>query len=188
MTTSTKCTSHRRGSSRRAVCYRRPSGVARNRNEPVDSTFNSPIWAENCMSGSFTDEELMAYADERLPVDRASELERLLRGSSVLVQRLAELVQSRESVDPSLGSMWRRGRWSCPPRAVWSAFVDGRLGDGLSQHLRFHVETIGCRVCAANLADIQQSGDRSGSTDRIRKIFQSSAGRLSVPPSPTDVL
>ncbi len=134
------------------------------------------------MSASFTDEELMAYADERLPVERSSELERLLRGSSDLVQRLAELVQSREGLDASLGAMWRRGRWSCPPRAVWSAFVDGRLGDGLSQHLRFHVETIGCRVCAANLADLQQSGDQPDTTDRVRKIFQSSAGRLPAPP------
>ena len=136
------------------------------------------------MSQTFTDEELMAYADERLPVDQAAELERLLRSSTDLVQRLAELVQSRESLDPSLGAMWRRGRWSCPPRAVWSAFVDGRLGDGLSQHLRFHVEAIGCRVCAANLADLQQSGDHPDSEGRVRKIFQSSAGRLAAPPSP----
>ena len=136
------------------------------------------------MSASFTDEELMAYADERLSVARASELERLLRGSTALVQRLAELVQSSESLDHSLGAMWRRGRWSCPPRAVWSAFVGGRLGDGLSQHLRFHVETIGCRVCAANLADLQQSGDQSDSEGRVRQIFQSSAGRLTAPPSP----
>ncbi len=131
------------------------------------------------MSQTFTDEELMAYADERLPVDQAAELERLLRSSTELVQRLTELMRSRESLDPSLGSMWRRGRWSCPPRAVWSAFVDGRLGDGLSQHLRFHVEVIGCRVCAANLADLQQSGDHTDSEGRVRKIFQSSAGRLS---------
>ena len=136
------------------------------------------------MSESFTDEELMAYADERLPVARASELERLLRGSADLVQRLTGVVRSRESLEPSLGAMWRRGRWSCPPRAVWSAFVDGRLGDGLSQHLRFHVEVIGCRVCAANLADLQQSGDHGDSEGRVRKIFQSSAGRLAASPSP----
>ena len=136
------------------------------------------------MSQTFTDEELMAYADERLPVDQAAELERLLRSSTDLVQRFAELVRSRESLDPSLGAMWRRGRWSCPPRAVWSAFVDGRLGDGLSQHLRFHVEVIGCRVCAANLADLQQSGDHTDSEGRVRKIFQSSAGRLAAPPTP----
>ena len=130
------------------------------------------------MTAAFTDEELLAYADERLPVARAAELERLLRTSNPLVNRLAELVRESDSGDPSLGAMWRRGRWSCPPRAVWSAFADGRLGDGLSQYLTFHVETIGCRICAANLADLQQNANPADNAGRVRKIFQSSAGRL----------
>ena len=131
------------------------------------------------MSAAFTDEELLSYADERLPVSRAAELERLLRTSPDMMDRLAELMRCSDSGDQSLGAMWRRGRWSCPPRAVWSAFVDGRLGDGLSQYLQFHVETIGCRICAANLADLQQNANTSDSEGRVRKIFQSSAGRLS---------
>ena len=131
------------------------------------------------MSTAFTDEELLSYAEERLPVARAAELERLLRTSTELVSRLSELMRDSDSGDQSLGAMWRRGRWSCPPRAVWSAFVDGRLGDGLSQYLKFHVETVGCRICAANLADLQQNVGTSDSESRVRQIFQSSAGRLS---------
>ena len=130
------------------------------------------------MTFSFTDEELLSYADERLPVERAAELERLLRESTKLVSRLAELLRDNYIGDRSLGAIWRRGRWSCPPRAVWAAFVEGRLGDGLSQYLRFHVETIGCRICQANLADLRQTEDTSGFEGRVRKIFQSSAGRL----------
>lgn len=130
------------------------------------------------MSDLFTDEELWAYANETLSVERAAELERLLRTSTALVNRLAELIRNGDQGDSSLGAMWRRGRWSCPPRAVWSAFVDGRLGDGLSQYLKFHVETIGCRICAANLADLQQTPGTTDSEGRVRKIFQSSAGRL----------
>lgn len=130
------------------------------------------------MSAAFTNEELLSYTDERLPVARAAELERLLRTSTELMSRLAELVRDSDNSDPSLGAMWRRGRWSCPPRAVWSAYVDGRLGDGLSQYLKFHVDTIGCRICAANLADLQQNANTSDSEGRVRKIFQSSAGRL----------
>ena len=137
------------------------------------------------MSAAFTDEELLSYADERLPVTRAVELERLLRTSTELANRLVELMRDSDAGDQSLGAMWRRGRWSCPPRAVWSAFVDGRLGDGLSQHLQFHVETIGCRICAANLADLQQNANTSDSEGRVRKIFQSSAGRLSKERIPT---
>lgn len=131
------------------------------------------------MSATFTDEELLTYADEQLPVARATDLERLLRASDELVARLVLLMRDRDCGDQSLGAMWRRGRWSCPPRAVWSAFVDGRLGDGLSQYLMFHVETIGCRICAANLADLQQNANPADSEGRVHKIFQSSAGRLS---------
>jgi hypothetical protein len=135
------------------------------------------------MSASFTDEELLSYADERLPAARAAELERLLRTSSELANRLVELMRAEDDGSQTLGGMWRRGRWSCPPRAVWAAFVDARLGDGLSQYLRFHVETIGCRICAANLADLQRSEGVADSEGRVRKIFQSSAGRLQPDPA-----
>jgi hypothetical protein len=128
---------------------------------------------------AFTDEELLAYADERLAVDQCSTVEQQLRGDATLVRRLADLLSCRDQGDHSVGELWRRDRLSCPPRAVWSAYLDGRLGDGLSQYLQFHVETIGCRICIANLSDLQQHGDLENAERRTRKIFQSSAGRLS---------
>lgn len=130
----------------------------------------------------FTDEELLAYADECLSVDRSATIEQLLRTDDSLVNRLAGLLSTRDQGEHGVGELWRRNRLSCPPRAVWSAFVDGRLGDGLSQYLRFHVETIGCRLCAANLADVEVKGDPSDSERRTRKIFQSSAGNLGQKP------
>ena len=132
------------------------------------------------MSGpeQFTDEELLAYVEERLPSVRAAVVERQLRVSDVLTARLVKLLQSVDCGDVTLGAMWRRGRWSCPSRAVLAGFVSGRLGDGLSQYLRFHVETVGCRVCEASLHDLRRSeGDDEGQA-RTRKIFQSSAGEL----------
>jgi anti-sigma factor RsiW len=126
---------------------------------------------------TFTNEELLAYIDERLPPTRAADLERQLRGSEELLNRLAELVQSVEHGEVTLGGMWRRGRWSCPPRAVWAGFISGRLGDGLSQYLQFHLETAGCRICAASVSDLRRS-DCSDTDNRVRKIFQSSAGGL----------
>jgi len=137
-------------------------------------------------SARFTDEELLAYADERLAPQRAAELERLFRASDTLVKRFLALVQSVDHGDQTLGAMWRRGRWSCPPRAVLTAFVDGRLGDGLSQYIRFHVETVGCRICAASLADLSGPDSPIDSESRVRKIFQSSAGSLRREPRPPD--
>lgn len=129
------------------------------------------------MSAKFTDEELLAYVDERLPASRASDLERQLRASQELSNRLINLLQSVERGDLTLGGMWRRGRWSCPPRAVWAAYRDGRLGDGLSQYLQFHLGTIGCRICESSLRDLQ-SGNAKDQDSRVQKIFQSSAGGL----------
>lgn len=133
------------------------------------------------MSATFTNEELLAYVDERLPPSRAAEVERQLRASSELLNRLVLLMQSVERGDVTLGGMWRRGRWSCPPRAVWAGFVAGRLGDGLSQYLQFHLDTAGCRICESSVLDLRR-GDNLDQDDRVQKIFQSSAGSLRARP------
>lgn len=130
------------------------------------------------MSATFTNEELLAYAEERLPLARAAALEQQIRGSDDLLVRLTQVIQTADRGDVTLGGMWRRGRWSCPPRGVWDAYVAGRLGDGLSQFLRFHVETVGCRICQANLNDLERNDRNTESDDRVRKIFQSSVGGL----------
>ena len=128
-------------------------------------------------AADFTDEELLAYVDEQLPTARASNLEQQLRTCGELVNRLVNLLQSSEKGDVTLGGMWRRGRWSCPPRGVWAGYVSGRLGDGLSQYLQFHLDVVGCRICEASVRDLRQTGGSDGD-DRVRKIFQSSAGHL----------
>ncbi len=125
-----------------------------------------------------TDEELLAYADERLASDQCASIEEALRSDEAFANRLALLLSSRDHGGSSVGELWRRDRLSCPPRAVWAALVGGRLGDGLSQYLRFHVETIGCPICAANLADLERPGNSADAERRAQKIFQSSAGKL----------
>ena len=126
----------------------------------------------------FTDEELVAYADERLSAKRCVEVEQSLRVDTSLSKRLGELLSQRDDGDFSVGEIWRKGGLSCPSRSVWAAFVDGRLGDGLTRYLQFHVDTIGCRVCEANLADLKRRDPSTDVDRRTRKIFQSSAGRL----------
>lgn len=130
------------------------------------------------MSAELTDEELLAYTDESLSAERCVSIEQALRGDPRLVERLSDLLAGRDQGENSLGELWRRDRLSCPSRPVWAAFVDDRLGDGLKQYLIFHIETIGCRVCAANLADLRQKDSSANSEHRTRKIFESSAGRL----------
>ena len=127
----------------------------------------------------FTDDELLAYADERLSTDSCAVIEQSLRVNSSLVERLGTLLLQRDQGNFSVGDLWRQHRLSCPPRAVWAAYVDRRLGDGLSKYLQFHLEMIGCRVCSANLDDLKRRDPLTEAERRTRKIFQSSAGNLS---------
>ena len=127
----------------------------------------------------FTDDELLAYAEERLSTDSCAVIEQSLRVNSSLVERLTTLLLQRDQGNFSVGDLWRHHRLSCPPRAVWAAYVDSRLGDGLSKYLQFHLEMIGCRVCSANLDDLNRRDPLTEAERRTRKIFQSSAGNLS---------
>ena len=47
----------------------------------------------------------------------------------------------------------------------------------MTEHLQFHLDEIGCRLCHANVADLSQSADPAAER-RVRKYFETSDGRL----------
>ena len=128
---------------------------------------------------TFTDTELLAYLDEMLPVEEMTAVERAMRNSDALRTRAAGLVRRRDQGAHTVGEIWRRLRLSCPSRSQLGSFLLGTLEENHAKYVEFHLRTIGCRYCAANLADLQQSADASGSASaRRRKFFASSAGYL----------
>ncbi len=129
------------------------------------------------MHGPFTDDELLAYLDEMLPVDRAAELEQSLRDSSSLRERVSLLIRMRDQGGHTLGEIWRRNRLSCPTRSQLGGYLLGTLTPEMEEYITFHLETIGCRVCSANLEDLQEAqAGRPEALRRCRKYFESSAG------------
>lgn len=132
-----------------------------------------------------TDADLLAYADELLAADEAAAIEEQLRETSGLRQRLALLLKQRDQGGHSLGEVWRRQRLSCPTRSELGSYLLGALEDEATDYIEFHLHTIGCSICAANLADLQerQASDASGAAkerdSRRQRYFESSAGRLS---------
>ena len=129
---------------------------------------------------TFTDTELLAYLDEMLPVEEMTAVERAMRSSEPLRARAAGLVRRRDQGAHTVGEIWRRLRLSCPSRSQLGSFLLGTLDADHTEYIDFHLRTIGCRYCAANLADLQQSADASSSASaRRRKFFASSAGYLS---------
>jgi hypothetical protein len=132
------------------------------------------------MSRPLTQTDLEAYLDEELAPDEMARVEELLRRRPELAKRLAEINARRDAGVHSLGEIWRRHRASCPTREQLGSFLLGAIGDDVDDYIRFHVQTIGCRYCRANLEDLQaqQEEGHEIATTRRRKYFQSSAGYL----------
>ena len=128
---------------------------------------------------SFTEHQLIAYLDEMLPVDQMTAFEDRLRRSEELRIRLSAVSRRRDQGQHSVGEIWRQARLSCPTRHQLGGFLLGTLDQQHADYLDFHIRTIGCRVCAANLYDLEKSMDSQPETkQRRRKFFQSSAGFL----------
>lgn len=130
---------------------------------------------------TFTDAELSAYLDEDLPQERMVLIEQTLRDDDMLGKRLTQLVGSRDAGVHTIGAMWRRGRLSCPSREQLGSYLLEVLDEAHSDYVRFHLQTIGCRMCNASLADLQQQHSAEEQVNqqmRRKKYFQSSAGYL----------
>ena len=132
------------------------------------------------MSKQFSESDLEAYLDEALPESALAELERAIRDDSGLLEQLAAINARRDNGVHSIATIWRRHRVSCPTRQDLSNYLLQILPAEQTVYLEFHVETVGCRYCQANLEDLRdrQSEDNEHVATRRRKYFQSSAGYL----------
>jgi hypothetical protein len=129
----------------------------------------------------FTTNELEAYLDESLPAERMAVIEAELRASDKLRQELVQINGRRDAGVHSLGDIWRRHRLSCPSREQLGSYLLQILDAETADYVKFHLETIECRRCQANLDDLkrQQAGsDVVAVESRRRRYFQSSIGHL----------
>jgi RNA polymerase sigma-70 factor (ECF subfamily) len=105
------------------------------------------------------------------------------------IERLGRLVRRHPRGDPSLatfgpeedpagilGDVWREDMLSCLKRSTLGNHALGVLEPEWEDYVRFHLETVGCEACAANLEDIR-AGEAASRPARDR-LFQSSVGFL----------
>ncbi len=132
------------------------------------------------MSLIFSDQQLQAYLDEGLPTAGMSAVEQGLRDDGELRERLLELAAQREAGVHGLGEIWRRHRLSCPARTQLGGFLLGTLEAEQQSYVKFHLEQVGCRLCIANLDDLQQMHAQQlrATQDRRQRFFKTSAGLL----------
>ena len=130
-------------------------------------------------SDAHSDADLLAYLDEMLPAERMTAVESDLRRNEALRLRVASLSRRRDDGIHSVGEIWRRRRLSCPSRKQLGGFLLGTLEPSLAEYVEFHLRSVGCRLCAANLDDLERSMKATPEeTDRRRRFFESSAGHL----------
>ncbi len=127
----------------------------------------------------FTPAQLLGYVDELLPVEMMTAIETALRESEALRRHVGQLIRRRDAGEHSVGQIWQRLRLSCPDRAELGSYLLGSLPDEELDYIDFHLQTAGCRFCAANLEDLRESSQSpAGSKQRRKRFFQSSAGYL----------
>ena len=130
---------------------------------------------------TWTDRELSAWLDEMLPADRMAELEQQLRSEPALQSRVAQLIHHRDQGGHSVGEIWQRSGLSCPGRSELGGYLLGTLGSDDARYIEFHLMTVGCRMCQANLKDLDEYANQPEETPaRRRKFFESSAGLLNL--------
>ena len=129
-----------------------------------------------------TREQLHAYLDDALSDAETARVEQALRESETLRRSLRQAMQERDRGEHSLGAVWRRERLTCPTREQLGSYLLQVLDEGELDYLDFHLNTIGCPYCVANLADLQalQQEPAPRARERRRRFFQSSAGYLQV--------
>ncbi len=140
--------------------------------ETVSFSRHSPM-------SDITREQLHAFLDDALTETESARIERMLRDSVELQQLLRQVMQERDRGEHSIGAIWRRQRLTCPNREQLGSYLLGVLDEAHFDYLRFHLETVECPYCQANLLDLQEQQQNAGSSQQRRKrIFQSSAGFL----------
>ena len=127
-----------------------------------------------------THSDLQSYLDEALPSEQMAAIEAELRKKPELLNQLAAINARRDAGIHGVGEIWRRHRLSCPSREELGGYLLGVLNHEQSAYIDFHVKTVGCRLCQANVADLQRQRSETSDTAKTRraKYFQSTAGHL----------
>lgn len=125
-------------------------------------------------------EMLESYIEDALNTEETAQVEHALRDSDELRKQLRAMMHDVDRGEHSIGAVWRRQRLTCFTREQLGSYLLQTLDPDMQDYVTFHLETIGCAYCQANLEDLksmhQQQNDET--KKRRKKIFQSGAGLL----------
>ncbi len=104
-----------------------------------------------------TRQMLRDYLHDALPDAELSAVEKALRESAKLRTAYKEVVEQEDRGEHTVGAIWRRERVSCPTRDQLGGYVLGAGDPELLDYIEFHLKTIGCPYCQANLDDLKKA-------------------------------
>jgi RNA polymerase sigma factor (sigma-70 family) len=100
-----------------------------------------------------------------------------------LKQIRASVAEQQLPADPTseefenlLTDLWETYRFSCPKRNTIGAYMLGTLDPDWHQFVEFHLNTLGCRFCRANLDDLQNQSRETQQEAFQARIMESTVG------------
>ena len=76
-----------------------------------------------------------------------------------------------------LTDLWQKGRLSCAKRSTIGAYLLKTLSSEWTNYIDFHLNTLGCHTCRANLEDLKTQNENSDHPKALHtRIMQSSIG------------
>lgn len=111
-----------------------------------------------------TRQMLRDYLHDALPDAELAAVEKALRASAKLREIYREVIEQEDRGEHTLGAVWRRERVSCPTREQLGGYLLGAGDPELLEYVEFHLKTVGCPFCQANLDDLKKvaKGGKSG--------------------------
>ena len=89
------------------------------------------------------------------------------------------LLEGELSGETTICRVWRERRLSCLKRSTIGSYLLGVLEEPWQSYTAFHLETVRCLMCRANLDDLSAEAGPAGSPQLVEQMFQSSVGFLS---------
>lgn len=101
--------------------------------------------------------------------------------SELSAEGRSPLEDSELSNEATISQVWRQRRLSCLKRSTIGSYLLGVLEEPWQSYTRFHLETVRCLMCLANLEDLSTESEEAGPLQLSEQFFQSSVGFLSRP-------
>jgi len=125
--------------------------------------------------------ELLGVKENEIAVTKHRLLKRLRAEISRDADFLGEGLDGDAKLLPSLHQVWDDQRPSCPKRTTLGKYSLEILPPDWTDFVEFHVKSLGCSYCRANLAELEDATNAATSKEASEQLFQSTIGFLNRP-------